>query len=75
MSSVMRTKVNDKFKYWMNRNYDKHGAVKKNIGKLNEYLGMNLDFTEKGKVKIKIDNYVERIINELPTNISKSDTA
>ena len=59
----------------MNRNYDKHGAVKNNIVKLNEYLGLKLDFTEKGKVKIKIDNYVERIINELPTNISKSDTA
>ena len=36
---------------------------------------MNFDLTEKSKMKINIDNYVERIINEFPTKISKCDAA
>ena len=59
----------------MNRNYDKHGEVKADIGKVHEYLGMSFDLTEKGNVKIKMDNYVEGMINELAIKTSKSDTA
>ena len=59
----------------MNRNYDKHSKVKDDIWKVHKYLGVNFYFTEKGKIKIKIDNYVENMINELPTKISNSDTA
>ena len=36
---------------------------------------MTFDFTEKGKVKIKMDRYVEMIINEFTMKISRSDTA
>ena len=46
-------KVNDKFREWMNHNYGKCVEVKANRGKLHKHLGMNFDFTEKGKVKIK----------------------
>ena len=31
----------------MNHNYDKHGEVKADIGKVHKYLGMSFDFTEK----------------------------
>ena len=58
----------------MNHTYGNNGEVKENIGKVQEYLGMTFDFTEKGKVKIKLDNYAERIIIYFPTKISKSDT-
>ena len=58
----------------MNSNYEKSGEVKANRGKLHEYLGMNFYFIEKEKVKIYIYKYVERMINELPTKISKGDT-
>ena len=40
---------------------------------MQEYLGMNFDFTEKSKAKINIDNYVERMINYFPKKISNSD--
>ena len=70
MSSHMRTKVDGKFKLWMNRNYDKHGEVKADICKVHEYLGISFYFTETGKVKINMDNYVEGMINELATKIS-----
>ena len=36
---------------------------------------MTSDFMEKSKVKIKIHNYVERIINEFPIKRSKIVTA
>ena len=75
MSCHVNPKVNDKFKEWMNRNNVKHVKEKSNRGKVHEYPGVTFDFTEKSKVKIKMDNYVERMINELPIKISKSDTA
>ena len=65
MSRHVKLKVNYKFKEWMNHNYGKHGEVKENRGRVHKYLGMNLDFTEKGKVKINMDNYVEIMINKL----------
>ena len=36
---------------------------------------MNFDFTEKEKVKINIYDYVENMINEFTTKLSRSDTA
>jgi hypothetical protein len=35
-------------------------------GKIHEYLGMTLDFTTKGKVKIKMIDYAEKMIKDLP---------
>ena len=58
----------------MNCNYIKHGEVNSNRGKLHDYLVIYFDFTEKEKVKIIVDDYVERMTNELPTKIGKIDT-
>ena len=71
----MNPKVYDNFKKWTNHNYGKHGEVKYNRLKVHKYLGLTFDLTGKSKVKIKMDGYVERIINESPTKIIKSDTA
>jgi hypothetical protein len=35
-------------------------------GKMHDYLGMALDYTEKGKVKIKMIDYLERMFRDLP---------
>ena len=74
MSSHVNPKVNDNFKEWMNHKYGKHGKMKSNRGKLHEYLGITSDFTEKVKIKIKMDDYVEIMINKFPMKIYKSDT-
>ena len=42
---------------------------------MHKYLGMTFYFVEKGKVKIKIDKYFERMIDEFQMKISKSDTS
>ena len=57
----------------MNHNYGKHGEAKSNREKVQEYLGM-IFFTEKGKVKTKLDTCVERMIHEIPMKLSKIDT-
>ena len=64
MYNHVNTKFNDKFKGRMNCNYGKHDEVKANRGKVHEYLGMTFDFTEKENTKIKMDNYVESMIND-----------
>ena len=35
-------------------------------GKVHDYLGMTLDYSEKGKVKIKMLDYVEKMLVDLP---------
>jgi hypothetical protein len=35
-------------------------------GKVHDYLGMTLDYSEKGKVKIKMLDYVKRMLADLP---------
>ena len=44
-------------------------------GKVHEYLGMTIGFSDVGKVKITIYDYVDEMINELPTEmIGESST-
>jgi hypothetical protein len=35
-------------------------------GKIHDYLGMTLDYSEEGKVKIKMSDYVEKMLADLP---------
>ena len=74
MFSHIKPKANYKLKECINYNYSNNGEVKANRGKLHEYLGTTFDFTEKGKVNINRDDYVERMISYFPMKISKSDT-
>jgi hypothetical protein len=39
-------------------------------GKVNDYLGMTLDFTEPGKVKFTMDDHVENLLAESPADMS-----
>ena len=75
MPSHVNPKINYKFKEWTNRNYGKHGKVKANRRKVHNYLGMNFDFTEEAKVKINMDDYVERMINYYPIKLNNNDMA
>ncbi|MGA0888342.1 MAG: Ty1/Copia family ribonuclease HI [bacterium] len=75
MSSHVAQKVNDKFLKWLNKSYGKIKPVTASRGKIHKYLGMTLDFTEKGKLKIRMDDYVERMIKEFPVQLKSTDTA
>jgi hypothetical protein len=43
---------------------DKYGDLKITRGKVHEYLGMKLDFNKKGSVKIIMDDYVRKFLEE-----------
>ena len=52
---------------WLRHKYeDDNGKVKESRGKVHDYLGMDLDFSEKGAVKIKMKRYVEEMVSKFP---------
>ena len=57
---------------------DKYGKITPMVsthGKVRDYLGMTINFLDDSKVEITIYDYVDKIINELPTEmISESAT-
>ncbi len=74
-SSHKDPKVNDQFEKWLQTKYGGHGQVITHRGKVHEYLGMELDYSEPGKVKIGMIKYVENMIRDFPVNLKKTDTA
>ena len=38
-------------------------------GPVQQYLGMTLDFSEKGRVVVKMDNYVKTMLNDAPSSM------
>ena len=73
MSSHVDKKVNDEFHKWMNKKYGMYKDVTCTRGKKHVYLGMTLDFTRKGKVKIRMDDYVDRMLEEFPVKFKDDD--
>jgi hypothetical protein len=58
--------VNTAFGKWL---VEKYGDCAEHRGKFHEYLGMDLDYSEKGKVKIRMVPYLQSIIDEFPEEI------
>ena len=46
------------------RNSEKESPLTTNRGKVLEYLGLTLDYSEKGKVKISMYEYIRKIVEE-----------
>jgi hypothetical protein len=68
--------VNDQFDRWLQENDGEDGEVAIHWDKKHDYLGMELDFSEKGKVKIGMTEYVASMLEVLPEKLTKStDTA
>jgi len=61
----------DTFIQWCERTYGSKdiGHVKASRGKKHDYLGMNLDYTEEGAVKIEMCKYVQSMIDTFPVEI------
>jgi hypothetical protein len=74
-SSHKLPKVNDKFVKWLNKMYGEYGKVTEHRGLKHEYLGMELDYTTKGEVKIGMTDYVKDILNTVPIKLRDKDTA
>ena len=59
----------------MQENDGEHGEVAIHRGKKHDYLGMELNFSEKGKVKIGMTQYVASIPEVRPEKLKSTDTA
>ena len=62
----------------LNKVFRQESPLASTHGKVLEYIGMTLDYTSKGKVKISMLEYVEKILAELPSDmdgVSKTPAA
>jgi len=66
LSSHVDSNVNDQFLKWLNEMYGSLKRVSATRGNKHRYLGMVIDFSCKGKVKFKMDDYVEEMLSEFP---------
>ena len=74
-SSHRDPKVNDQFEQWLQDNYGQHGKVTSHCGKIHEYLGMEIDYTESGKVKFGMIKYVANMLEDFPEKMKNTDIA
>ena len=71
-SSHIDPAVNDSFAKWCDRKHGSVGKVKVKRGLVHDYLGMNLDYTDKGKLRVDMRKYIEEMIKEFPQPVSNS---
>ena len=58
--------------------FGKEAPLTINRGKVHDYLGMRIDFSEKGVAKIDMEQYIQNILNEMPhemTGVSPTPAA
>ena len=51
--------------------YGKEAPLSITRGDIHEYLGMKIDFSEKGKVKFSMPEYIDRMIEDTPDELLK----
>jgi hypothetical protein len=70
-SSHVDASVNDDFARWLEQQYGdpRVNTVKVTRGKLHDYLGMTLDYTAPGQVKIDMTKYIKAMIDEFPEEL------
>ena len=68
MSSHVDPKVNDEFLDWCNMKYGEHGKVKATRGKIHVFLGVTYDFSEEGFLKLRMEDYVNKMVSISPGN-------
>ena len=69
-SSHMDPKVNDKFHEWLQQEYGQIKEITATRGKIHAYLGMTLDYSDPGKVKVDMRDYVKAMIEEFPKKLA-----
>ena len=75
-SSHADPKANDKFEKWCESKHgsDKIGHAKAHRGKVHDCLGMNLDCTRKGVLRVEMKKYINNVIKDYPCDIKSNKT-
>ena len=68
-SSHKLRKVNDEFLAWLQKKYGGYKPVTYTRGKKHEYLGMTLDYSTKGELRVDMTKYVANMIDDFPDKI------
>jgi hypothetical protein len=68
-SSHKDPKVNDEFEEWLQMKYGEHGKDVAHRGKIHDYLGMELDYSGAGKVKIGMIKYAKNMLEDFPEKL------
>jgi len=75
LSSHVDPGVNDAFLKGLNQTCGSLKEVSATRGKVHKYLGMVIDFSSKGKVKFRMDDYVLEMLNDFLSKIGSKDTS
>jgi len=54
----------------LNKKFGKESPLTTTRGRVLEYLGMTLDYSTKGKVKISMYDYIDKLLTELPSDMN-----
>jgi len=54
----------------LNEKFGRESLLTTTRGRVLEYLGMTLDYSTKGKVKISMYNYIDKLLMELPSDMN-----
>jgi hypothetical protein len=57
----------------LNAKYGKEAPLTMHQGAIHDYLGMTIDYSEKGKVKFLMPDYINGILEEAPTDMAGTD--
>ena len=68
-ASHVDSKVNDEFEEWLQKEFGQVKRVTGTRGKRHVYLGMTLDYSIPGEVKIDMTDYVKTMIEEFPEEL------
>ena len=59
----------------LNNKYGAYGEVKVTHSNVHDYLGMTFDFSDKGKVKVVMVDYIENMIDDFSVKLKMGETA
>ncbi len=69
MSMIVNSRDVTSMRTWLE---SKYGKIRTTRGKVHTYLGMNLDYTSPGKVKVSMVDYLKEAIDVFPEDTSGS---
>ncbi|CAJ1939682.1 unnamed protein product [Cylindrotheca closterium] len=72
VDDVLASHMEDLFT-WINERYGGLKEVTCTRGRVRNYLGMTLDYSKKGKLKIRMDDYVQRMLDEFSVKFKEDD--
>ena len=75
MASHVDKRANDDLYKWLQKMYSGYGDVIRHRGKVHDYLSMDIDFREEGKVKFDMMKYVANMLKDFPMEFKADDMA